>query len=262
VEGRASRVAGFPGDRFLFHVIAPEARSEEIEWSGGGDPTTGRGHRFATTLARGGTHTITATRGMETLRFVVEICPLDEWLADARKFFGPSVDVSRVKVMESWAVLGPSGTGWTCNSVVRFKRARRADDLPVEATLFHELAHVWQHQSGQAQLLKGMVEQLGRLFGRDPYDYGGPEGVRTATKLTDFKKEGQAQIVMDHWKALNGYQSGSTGASFSTPGYTDDLRRLVEGAGIGRTPTAGLSLARAVDAPLAGLVNAVLSIAE
>jgi hypothetical protein len=107
-----------------------------------------------------------------------------------------------------------------------------------------------------------MVEQLGRLFGRDPYDYRGPEGVRKAGNLTDFKKEGQAQIVMDHWKALNGYRSGSKGISFSTPGYKEDLRRLVEGAGIGQTPARRRTVAMTLDAPVAGLVNGILRVVE
>jgi len=84
-------------------------------------------------------------------------------------------------VKGSWAVGGPSGTGWTCNNVVRFKRARRTQDFPDESTLVHELGHVWEHQSGQAQLLKGLVEQMSRVLGRDPYDFGGgqPRSVRS-----------------------------------------------------------------------------------
>jgi hypothetical protein len=262
MEGRANREGGFPGDRFVFEVTPDrDTADHEIQWSGGGEPAAGAGRRFVTTFG-GGAHTVVASLGADTRQFTVEVCPLETWLAGARTFFGPSLDFSRVKVKGSWAVFGPPGTGWTCNSMVRFKRARRPKDLPVEATLIHELAHVWQHQGGQAQLLKGMVEQLGRLSGRDPYDYGGPDGLRKATKLTEFKKEGQAQIVMDHWKALNGYQSGSKGVPFSTPGYKEDLRRLVEGAGIGRSPTIRRTIANTLDAPVAGLVNAILRIVE
>ena len=117
-----------------------------------------------------------------------------EWLSRARPFYGPSVDFSRVRVGASRLVLGRSGTAWTCNDVIRFKRARRPEELPSESTLIHELGHVWEHQTGQAQLLRGVIEQIGRRFGRDPYDFGGPEGLREASSLTAFTKEGQAQI--------------------------------------------------------------------
>lgn len=258
MKGSANREAGFPGDRFVFEVT-PEGNpaDDEIRWSGGGDPATGMGRRFVTRFA-GGTHTVAVSIGTQSRHFSVEVCPLETWLTGARSFFGPSLEFSKVRVRASWAVFGPSGTGWTCNSTIRFKRARRAKDLPVEPTLIHELAHVWEHQTGQAQLLRGMVEQLGRLFGRDPYDYGGPEGLRQAARLTDFKKEGQAQIVMDHWKAMNGYQSGSKGVSFATPGYTEDLKRLVDEAGIGHRSMNRRTLSTVMDAPMAGLINAVL----
>jgi hypothetical protein len=263
VEGRPHRDAGFPGDSVTFEVVPISGCAEQdIRWSSEGDPATGAGRRFRTTFATGGTHRVTASCGEDSAEFRVSIWPLDEWLSRAETFFGPSVDLSRVKVKASWAVFGPSGTGWTCNTVVRFKRARRAEDLPVEATLIHELTHVWEHRSGQAQLLKGIVEQTGRMFGRDPYDYGGPEGVRQATSLRQFKKEGQAQIVMEYWKSQNGYSADSKGVSLSTPGYVADLRRLVDEAGIGRLPGDRRTLVRGVDAVFARAVNGVLSVVE
>lgn len=258
MKTKARRDAGFPGDRFVFEARPEPASTTEVEWSGGGEPATGAGEKFTTTFAQAGTHLVTATSASDSHVFEVQIAPLDQWLADARTFFGPSLDFTPVRVKESRIVLGPAGTGWTCNTVVRFKRARRADDLPEESTLIHELGHVWEHQSGQAQLLRGLIEQLGRMFGRDPYDYGGPEGVRKADRLTRFRKEGQAQIIMEHWRALNGRGTDSRNVSFSTPGYRDDLRRLVEGAGIGLERPAGRGVARAIDGSVARLVNGVL----
>ena len=181
----------------------------------------------------------------------------NEWLERAATFYGPSIDLSRVRFRSSWLVLGRPGTAWTCNDVVRFKRPRGEGQPPSEATLIHELAHVWQHQSGQAQLLRGMVEQVGRLLGNDPYDFGGPDGVRTATTLTSFTKEGQAQIVTELWKFQNGYPPDRKHVPFSTPGYVDDLTRLVLGAGIGTTATARRSFVGTVDAAVARVVNAV-----
>jgi len=180
------------------------------------------------------------------------------WLDRARVFYGPSIDFSRVRVKESRLVFGPSGTGWTCSNVVRFKKASKPEDLPEESTLIHELGHVWEHQGGQAQLLKGLVEQAGRAFGRDPYDFGGPAGVKRATRLTEFKKEGQAEIIRDYWLSQHGFDSDMRNVPFSTPGYVDDLRRLVEDAGIGTRPPKGGTVAGAIDSAVAWLVNTVL----
>jgi hypothetical protein len=144
--------------------------------------------------------------------------------------------------------------------MVRFKRARRAQDLPDESTLIHELGHVWEHQSGQAQLLRGLGEQVSRVFGRDPYDFGGPAGAHAGAKLTDFKKEGQAEIIRDYWMSKRGFPSDMGGVPFSTPGYVDDLERLVEGAGIGSMAPRGRSVAAAIDGVVARIVNAVVGL--
>ncbi|MGH2572163.1 MAG: hypothetical protein ACRDGU_01515 [Actinomycetota bacterium] len=201
---------------------------------------------------------MTARCGEARTEFRVSICRIDEWLVRARSFFGPSIDFSKVKTQVSRLVLGPSGTAWTCNDVIRFKRPRRTDDLPKEATLIHELGHVWEHQSGQAQLLRGLVEQIGRLLGRDPYDFGGPDGVKRARTLTGFNKESQAQIIAEYWKSKNGYESDRKRVPFSTPGYVGDLQRLVEGAGIGTEATARRTAGGMIDAAIARLVNAVV----
>jgi hypothetical protein len=252
------RTAAFPGERLRFEVVPPAGCADEaVQWSGGDDPAGGTGRRFASTFGAGGTRTVTASCGSDSARFTVQVCPIDQWLADAAAFFGPSLDLTNVRIKQSWAVGGSFGTGWTCNTVVRFKRATTADQLPVEATLIHELTHVWEHQSGQAQLMKGIVEQSSRLFGRNPYDFGGPAGVHRATALRRLKKEGQAQIVMEYWKSQNGYAEDSQGFGFSSD-YVDDLKRLLDDAGIGDRPTGRRTVAKALDSALATFVNGML----
>lgn len=259
MEGKAKREAGFPGDRFAFEVSPdPEGSESETEWSGGGNPSDGAGRRFVTVFDSGGSYTVSARRGAASRQFQITVCPVDEWLSAARAFYGPSVDFAKLRVRGSWAVFGPAGTGWTCNTVIRFKRPRRAEDLPDEPTLIHELGHVWEHQTGQAQVLRGLVEQTGKLLGHDPYDFGGPEGVKRARKLTDFSKESQAQIVMEYWMSQHGYDSDSNGVAFSTPGYVEDLRRLVQGVGIGSVSRRRRTLASTIDSLVARLVNAML----
>jgi hypothetical protein len=159
-------------------------------------------------------------------------------------------------------VLGPPGTAWTCNETVRFKRPKPGDGPPSEAVLVHELGHVWEHRSGQAQLLRGIVEQIGRRLGRDPYDFGGPEGLRRATTLTAFAKESQARIIEELWRARHGFVSDRKGVSFATEGYVDDLERLVRGAGIGLESTARRTVWSTIDGAVARVVNAVTGTIE
>lgn len=262
LDGRAKREAGFPGDSFAFEVSPDPGCSEpDIEWSGGGEPATGNGRRFLTAFGTGGSYTITARCGEASRQFQVTVCPIDQWISGAKAYYGPSIDFGKVRVRQSSAVFGPAGTGWTCNTVIRFKRAHRPQDLPDEPTLIHEFGHVWEHQTGQAQLLKGMVEQTGKLLGHDPYDFGGPAGVKRARRLTDFSKESQAQILMEYWMSQRGYDSDSNGVPFSTPGYVQDLRRLVQGAGIGSESRRRRTFAALIDSGVAHIVNAVLRLA-
>jgi len=255
----AEREAGFPGERFTFEAHRDPGESEsDIAWTGGGDPATGSGGSFSTVFAAGGTFVVTARSGTTSADVTVTVCPIDRWIADAETFYGAAVDFRRVKVGSSRLVLGPRGTAWTCNDVIRFKRPRGAEDLPHEATLIHELGHVWEHQTGQAQLLAGAIEQIGRRFGRDPYDFGGPPGVQRAAALTSFSKESQAQILAELWKSKHGYASDREGVPFSTPGYVDDLERLAAGAGIGTKQIARRGPWGAVDRAVARFVNLLM----
>jgi hypothetical protein len=207
MEIKAKRTAFLPGERIELEAVS--GAPDEARWSGGGAPASGEGSRFRTTFDKGGTYSIRVEHREHTARIEIEVCPLDEWLVRAKKFFGPSLEIGRVTAKTSRWVLGSPGTAWTCNTVVRFKRPIRAEDLPSESTLIHELGHVWEHRAGQAQLLSGLREQVGRRFGRDPYDFGGPAGLRDAKTLEGFSKEGQAQILTELWKADHGYQNRS-----------------------------------------------------
>jgi hypothetical protein len=188
---------------------------------------------------------------------VAKISGLEDHLEAAGRFYGPAVDMTRVQVRGNWVVFGGS-TAWTCNNVVRFKNAKRAQDVDL-STFIHELGHVWEHQTGQAQVLKGLVEQVGRLRGHDPYDYGGPEGVRRTRRLQDLTKESQAQILQEYWRSLEGESADFRGNPF-TPEYVDDLQRLVHAAGVGTTTPGGRGLAGWIDTAAGSVVNAVLGL--
>jgi hypothetical protein len=255
------REAAFPDELLRFEVVPDSAcRESDVRWSGGGDPAIGSGRRFETAFSSGGTFVVAAHCLDAGVEFQVEICDVNAWMSRAVPFYGPSIDFSKVTVKSSSLVIGPAGTGWTCNNVIRFKRPSRAQDLPTEATFIHELGHVWEHQTGQAQLLKGITEQIGARFGRDPYDFGGPGGVHDARVLRDFSKEGQAQIIMELWKSAHGYERDSKNVPFSTAGYVDDLRRLVESSGIGTRFPGRRTVVGTIDAAVARLVNGLVDL--
>jgi hypothetical protein len=199
-------------------------------------------------------------RRRDPFEFRLSAEDLNAWLSRAASFYGPSIDFSKVTVKTSRLVVGSAGTAWTCNNVIRFKRATRRQDLAAEATLIHELGHVWEHQTGQAQLLRGIVEQIGARLGHDPYDFGGPSGVHTAGALTDFSQESQAQIIMELWKSEHGYERDAKNVPFSTRGYVEDLRRLVEGAGIGTRSSARRTVAGTIDAGVARVLNGLVDL--
>jgi hypothetical protein len=182
-------------------------------------------------------------------------------LRQAAAFFGPSIELSRVRVQTTAVIV--KARPWTNGNTVRFAKATGNASCPELATMIHELAHVWQHQSGQTQLISGAVEQLRRLLvrGYDPYDFGGPEGVRGTGRLQDYSKESQAQIVQNYWRWLQGSTADTAGRPF-TPAYAADLQRLVEEAGIGlRAPAGSLSTTGGVvDSLLGGILNGLLTI--
>jgi len=103
------------------------------------------------------------------------------------------------------------------------------------------------------------VEQLGRLRGRDPYDYGGPSGAQHVTRLQDLTKESQAMILEEYWWSREGEVADVRGNRF-TAEYEGDLRRRVEGAGIGTTPPRGRGVAGAMDTAAGSVVNRVLGL--
>jgi hypothetical protein len=260
MRAEAKRLVCFPGERLEFRAWPePEHRTEDVEWSGGGSPPSARGPSFRTSFDRAGSHTVRARCGDAWVEFIVSVCPIGDWMTEAAEFYGPSVDLDGVRVKTSRMVLGGRGVGFTCNQVIRFKRPRTEADLPSRSTLVHELGHVWEHQNGRAQLLRGFVEQIGKRLGRDPYDFGGPVGAAGATDLTAFSMESQAQIIQELWRARHGAETDARENEFTTD-YVESLQRLVDGAGIGTRAPRGRTLASTIDGVAARIVNVVVDI--
>jgi hypothetical protein len=178
----------------------------------------------------------------------------------AEDFFGPSVDYTKVKIKESR--FGSAGRPWTCGNVIRTRKPTPAGSGDVNtADLIHEYAHVWQHQHGQIVLLKAAVEQIGQQLPPhiNPYNFGGPVKVVPPSKLSGFKTEGQAQIVAEYWKSQNGEIKDMFQNEFS-PEYSDDLRRLVQEAGVGSTLPGKTTVLSLIDSAVGFVVNAVLGL--
>jgi hypothetical protein len=259
---RADTAVAFPGEPVTFGAeLTPGCSGDQIRWNGGGVPASGQGRSFRTRWASGGTYTVTATCDASRVSLPIQVCPLDQLLTRAASFYGQSIDMSRVTVKSSSAIF--NRRPWTNGNTIRFPRPTSMDSCPDLETLIHELGHVWEHQNGQTQILSGAVEQMGHILvpGYDPYDFGGPAGVRRAEALRGFSKESQAQIIENYWRTRMGFTADTGGIAFSAA-YVADLRRLVQGAGIGTTaPTGATSTAGGViDSILGGLVNGLLGL--
>jgi hypothetical protein len=257
---RAHPAIVFPQEPVSFAAeLMPGCAGDQVRWSGGGVPASGQGRHFRTRWASGGSHAVTATCATSRVTLAIQVCPVDQLLRRAASFYGASIDMSRVTVKSSSAIV--DGRPWTNGNTIRFPKPSVIASCPDLETMIHELAHVWEHQNGETQIVSGAVEQLGRLVapGYNPYDFGGPAGVHRADSLQDFSKESQAQIIENYWRTRMGFTADTDGTPF-TAAYVADLRRLVRGAGIGTTAPAGAAstVGGVMDSMLGGIVNGVL----
>lgn len=119
-------------------------------------------------------------------------------LAAARAVFGDAIDWERVRIFaQPFVWLQPRGTAVTPLGAVHFWPADHRADFSGEwrgmAWLLHELVHVWQHQTGQWVIPRGLWERR--------YTYGALDPRRT---LTAYGIEQQAAIVEDWFRLTRG----------------------------------------------------------
>jgi hypothetical protein len=117
----------------------------------------------------------------------------------ALPIFGNAVNYRAVRVYaRGYTMFQPSRTAVTPNGHIYFNRADFKDDFSLNlndsAWIIHELAHVWQDQTGVNVLLRGMIERQ--------YDYV----LDVSKPLADYKIEQQAGIVEDYFRLRNGMQ--------------------------------------------------------
>ena len=148
---------------------------------------------------------------------------------------------------------GSPGDGLDVQRRDPLQAPRRAEE-PSWATLIHELGHVWEHQTGQAQLLRGVIEQIGRRLGRDPYDF---EARRPATRAdADLVHEGgpgadpDGTVEVEARLSVRSQRDAAVDARLRRGSRAPGRRRR------DRHPTGGASRAvGAIDRFVAGIVN-------
>jgi Domain of unknown function (DUF4157) len=115
--------------------------------------------------------------------------------AKASGIFGASINLNMVR-LDEYAVLGPAFSGRAYTSFHTINGWGGIDD----ATLIHELTHVWQYEQAGAIYMPQAVHAQMKL-GNAAYHYNGAAGLQVAKtagqRLTSFNREQQAQIVED-----------------------------------------------------------------
>ena len=187
---------------------------------------------------------------------------INDQLDQAKVYFGPSVDFTKVKIKESRFVSG--SRPWTCANVIRVRKGQPGNSSSVDTSdLIHEFGHVWQHQNGRLVFLSALAEQVkATIFHRyDPYNYGGPKGVEPPCTLFHFLTESQAQIIAEYWKSQHGFAQDRRLNPFS-PDYIQNLFRLVQEAKIGSGSPGKATVASTIDSAVAQIVNWGLGLFE
>ncbi len=141
----------------------------------------------------------------------------------ARAIFGDALDLSRVRIHNRAYLPGQGkGVAMTPNGELWFRPEDYLPDFSIlvgnAAWMIHELTHAWQFQTGRSLRLRGLFEQFGRVFGRDPYAYGELDPARP---FASYMNEQQATIVEDYFR-LRQHQPPAHGT-----GALDDYRRVI-----------------------------------
>lgn len=167
--GRSAYDATMPGDAITFR------RDEEGEWRANVPPAM--------------------------LRRADANCDLVGNVEEAAAFYGPSLDLTNVRVLAGKPVMES-----TFAYHDRVKIGSGEDTCPSTSTLVHELAHVWQYQHGQWQASMGLVDQA-RYLWTDVYALQ-PERVIAAANagrpIQFFIRERQAELFETMWRIKSG----------------------------------------------------------
>ena len=128
------------------------------------------------------------------------LTPGETLLARSVFNFGLNPDLVRV-YKYSYVPLQGEHTAMTPNGSIYFNHSDYKDDFSLftedAAWLVHELTHAWQFQTGRSVQARGLMEQLSRLRGVDPYRYGRIDRKRP---FSTYKNEQQAAMTEDYYR--------------------------------------------------------------
>jgi hypothetical protein len=110
---------------------------------------------------------------------------------------------------------------------------------------------------------RALAEQLrASIFHNfDPYNYGGPDGVKPPYTLFGYFTESQAQIIAEYRKSQHNISQDRLQNPFSQD-YVQNLLRLIQDARIGSATPGKATLASSIDSAVARVVNWVLGLFE
>ncbi len=164
----------------------------------------------------------------ETLADIIKFNtrPLHKWEREvAREVFGSAINYSRVRIDE-YAFLGPAQMKICYVSCYIINSWGKMNN----ATLLHELVHVWQYQNiGLIYIPRALRAQHSPAG----YNYGGKDLLQQYQQqgktFFAFNLEQQAEIISDYYHLKNGYPIHWGDASFSDlPVYEHFVKQLRE----------------------------------
>lgn len=223
-----------PADIVTFAGRAPKVPAAIQEFSAGcnarwtvtgpaATPREATGRTVTVQFAEPGRYEIAARCDDEVRRARVEMCDFAGIISDAAGYFGDSIDFGRVRIEHGPTV---SSASWVAHNKVNISTAvlDAFGGCPDATHYVHELGHVWEHQHGMSQLLRGALDQIEHALVGDVYDFGGHAGVRQAlrngTGFDDFNLEQIAEIfAADFAMKRAGIDDG----------YARDLAELTKG---------------------------------
>ena len=141
--------------------------------------------------------------------------------AEARRVFGDSLDLERVRVAGA-PVLGIGRIARTLPGRIFFP-LKSFQAGPHMSWLIHELTHAWQYQQG----LRVHTLLRHALKGKAAYEYGGEDGLRQALaegkRFTDFNTEQQGDILRHYYQLLAGERSDADIRTWEP--FVEEVRR-------------------------------------
>jgi hypothetical protein len=176
---------------------------DDVRWEIQGPaatPARATGPSVKVAFAAPGSYLVTARCGGDVRTTEIAVCDFAGVIGEAAAYYGSSIDFTQVTIEHGPTV---SGASWVAHNKVNISEGilGASHGCPPPEHYVHELGHVWEHQHGMMQLLRGLMDQVEHQLVGDVYDFGGHDGVRQALKdatgLDGFNLEQIAEIFAE-----------------------------------------------------------------